>query len=72
MKRLLALLFLFTCLFTNGQIDYQVKIFELYSAADDSDGSGNEDPTWKLRIEDNDGSGWTNSSCYHTSHAYNS
>ena len=72
MKRLLALLFLFTYLFTNGQIDYQVKIFELYSAADDSDGSGNEDPTWKLRIEDNDGSGWTNSSCYHTSHAYNS
>ncbi|MBM76925.1 MAG: hypothetical protein CL846_00430 [Crocinitomicaceae bacterium] len=75
MKRFISILLLFISagilIKINGQIDYQVKIYELYSAADDSDGSGNEDPTWKLRIEDNDGSGWTNSSCYHTSHPYN-
>ena len=75
MKKFISILLLFTCLITNGQIDYQVKIFELYSAADDSDGSGNEDPIWKLRIEDNDASGWNSSICYTTdgiNHQYNS
>ncbi len=33
------------------QIDYQVQIDELYSASDDSDGAGNEDPTWKIEID---------------------
>ena len=68
MKRFILLLFISIGLITivNGQIDYQVKIHELYSAADDADGSGNEDPIWKLRIEDNDASGWNLSSCYNT------
>lgn len=75
MKRIFALSLLFCCIITNAQIDYQVKISELYSAADDNDGSGNEDPIWKLRIEDNNSSGWNTSSCYNTSginHQYNS
>ena len=75
MKRFITLSLLFCCIISNAQIDYQVKISELYSAADDDDGGGNEDPIWKLRIEDNDFSGWNNSVCYNTSgfnHQYNS
>lgn len=75
MKKLLSLLLIFCCLISQAQIDYQVKIHELYSAADDSDGSGNEEPIWKLRVSDNNASGWNTSNCYNTSgisHQYNS
>ena len=53
MKKVLLIspFFIFISLFSNAQIDYQVQIDELYSAADDSDGAGNEDPTWKIELD---------------------
>ncbi len=53
------------------QIDYQVQIDELYSASDDSDGAGNEDPTWKIELTDNDGGGLQQTGCIATTKAYN-
>ncbi|MBT6440741.1 MAG: hypothetical protein HOK72_13620, partial [Flavobacteriales bacterium] len=57
MKKVLLIcpFLIFISLFSNAQIDYQVQIDDLYSAADASDGSGNEDPTWKVELTDNGG-----------------
>ena len=52
---LISSFLIFISLFSNAQIDYQVQIDDLYSAADASDGSGNEDPTWKVELTDNGG-----------------
>ncbi|MDG2227432.1 MAG: gliding motility-associated C-terminal domain-containing protein [Flavobacteriales bacterium] len=54
---------IFTTLFCTAQIDYQVRIDELYSAADALDGSGNEDPTWKVEFVDNGGGGLNATGC---------
>ena len=73
MKRLL-LLPLLTLLagVSFSQIDYQIRIDELYSAADDSDGSGDEDPVWKFYLTDDD-SGPTNASgCISVTKSYDS
>jgi gliding motility-associated-like protein len=72
MKKLLLFLSLFIFQTNYAQIDYNVLIDRLYSAADDSDGSGDEDPTWYLRMQDNAGGPLQNSPCYHTTHPYNS
>ena len=72
MKKLLLFLSLFIFQTNYAQIDYNVLIDRLYSAADDSDGSGDEDPTWYLRMQDNAGGPMQNSPCYHTTHPYNS
>ncbi|MDB4344426.1 hypothetical protein OAA35_00945, partial [bacterium] len=56
----------FISLFGYAQIDYQVRIDELYSAADASDGSGNEDPTWKFEFVDNGGGGLNTTGCIAT------
>lgn len=74
MKKLL-LLCNFSLLFSflsYSQIDYQVRIDQLYSAADDSDGSGNEDPVWKVYLTDDDGGPQEASGCVNTTHTYNS
>ena len=57
---------IFTSLFSTAQIDYQVRIDELYSAADALDGSGNEDPTWKVEFVDNGGGGLNATGCIAT------
>ena len=57
---------IFTTLFYTAQIDYQVRIDELYSAADALDGSGNEDPTWKVEFVDNGGGGLNTTGCIAT------
>ena len=62
---------IFISLFSTAQIDYQVQIDELYSASDDSDGAGNEDPTWKIELSDNDGGGLQPTGCITTTKAYN-
>ncbi|MEC8603415.1 MAG: hypothetical protein VXY47_03600, partial [Bacteroidota bacterium] len=72
MKKILLFLPIFFLQTTYSQIDYNVLIDRLYSAADDSDGSGNEDPTWNLRMQDDAGGPVQNSGCYHTSQPYNS
>jgi len=59
MKKVLLIspFLIFVSLFSNAQIDYQVRIDELYSAADDNDGggfAGSEDPTWKIELTDDD------------------
>ena len=72
MKKFILFLPLFFLLPIYSQIDYNVLIDRLYSAADDSDGTGNEDPTWFLRMQDNAGGALQNSGCYHTTQAYNS
>ncbi|MAP01772.1 MAG: hypothetical protein CMD01_03015 [Flavobacteriales bacterium] len=72
MKKFILFLPLFFLLPIYSQIDYNVLIDRLYSAADDSDGSGNEDPTWFLRMQDNAGGALQNSGCYHTTQPYNS
>lgn len=54
------------------QIDYQVRVSEVFSAADDSDGSGNEDPVWKIYLTDNDGGPQQYSGCINNTQPYNS
>ena len=73
MKKVLLIspFLIFISLFSNAQIDYQVQIDELYSAADDSDGAGNEDPTWKIELTDNDGGGLQPTGCIAATKAYN-
>ena len=73
MKKVLLIspFLIFISLFSNAQIDYQVQIDELYSAADDSDGAGNEDPTWKIELTDNDGGGLQQTGCIAATKAYN-
>lgn len=72
MKSILIISLILISFFSFSQIDYQVRIDELYSAADDSDGSGNEDPVWKVRMQDNDGGTLQNSGCISVTKSYNS
>ena len=71
-KILLSFFTLFIVQTSFSQIDYDVMIDRLYSAADDSDGSGDEDPTWRVRLQDNAGGAVQTSNCFNTTHAYNS
>lgn len=73
MKKVFLILpfLIFSSLFGYSQIDYQVRIDELFSAADDSDGSGNEDPVWKVYLIDDDAGPLQSAGCVTTTHAFN-
>ena len=71
MKKVLLIcpFLIFISLFSNAQIDYQIQIDDLYSAADANDGggvAGNEDPTWKVELTDNGGGAPIVTGCLNT------